>query len=65
MDAQPHEKPKTIYLKDYRPPDYRIDTANLQFELDETKTRVKSLFVITSNYDRADGARPLVLTVMT
>lgn len=61
MDAQPHEKPKTIYLKDYRPPDYRIDTANLQFELDETKTRVKSLFVITSNYDRADGARPLVL----
>ena len=60
-DAQPHDKPKTIYLKDYRPPDYRIETANLQFELEETKTRVKSLFVITSNYDRADGVRPLVL----
>ena len=55
------EKPKAVYLKDYRPPDYHIHTANLQFELDETKTRIKSLLVIKSTYDRATGSRPLVL----
>ena len=55
------EKPKAIYLKDYRPPEYRVHTANLHFELDETKTRVKSFLVIKSNYDRDRGPRPLVL----
>ena len=54
-------KPKTIYLKDYRPPDYRIETVNLQFDLDETRTSVKSLLIITSSHDRSGGARPLVL----
>ncbi len=52
---------KTVYLKDYRPPDYLVHTVNLQFDLGETRTRVKSLLVITSNHDRSKGARPLVL----
>ena len=42
-ESQHKEKPKTIFLKDYCPPDYRIETVNLQFDLDETRTSVKSL----------------------
>ncbi len=36
------EKPTTIYRKDYRPPDYRIETVDLHFELGEAVTRVRS-----------------------
>jgi len=49
------------YLKDYRPSDYRIETTNLQFDLDENATTVKSLLTITSTYDRSRGILPLVL----
>jgi aminopeptidase N len=52
---------KTIYLKDYTPPDYRIETTMLEFDLDETRTRVKALLTIVSNHDRSAGVRPLVL----
>jgi aminopeptidase N len=52
---------KTVYLKDYRPPDYRIETVNLQFELDETRTRVGSLMTIVCTHDRCEGIHPLVL----
>jgi len=51
----------TTYLKDYRPPDYRIHTVNLQFELDAKRTMVKSLLIITAEYDIAKGVRPLIL----
>ncbi len=59
--SHPSEIHKTILLKDYRPPDYHIDTVNLQVELDETRTVVKSLLVVTSTHDRSAGIRPLVL----
>ena len=52
---------KTIHLKDYRPPDYRIETVNLEFDLDETRTRVKSLLTVVCNHDRCEGIHPLVL----
>jgi len=55
---KPHE---TIYLKDYAPPDYRIETVMLEFDLDETRTRVKSLLTIVCNHNRSEGPRPLVL----
>lgn len=55
------QRPKTVYLKDYTPPDYLIETVNLQFELYETAARVKSLLVIKANHDRAAGLRPLIL----
>jgi aminopeptidase N len=55
---EPH---KAIYLKDYRPPDYRIETTNLAFELDETRTVVRSTLTVSCNHDRCDGIRPLVL----
>ena len=52
---------KTIYLKDYRPPDYLIETVNLEFDLDETRTRVKSLLTVLCNHDRCEGIHPFVL----
>ena len=53
--------PKTTYLKDYRPPDYRIETVNLQFDLGETRTTVKSLLTVVCSHDRCEGIHPLVL----
>jgi len=61
MSDHPVPQPRITHLRDYRPPDYHIETANLQFELDEKRTRVTSLLVIRSTRDRAGGARPLVL----
>ena len=52
------EKPKTIFLKDYRPPDYFIKTVDLHFDLGEEVTTVRSLLTIASN---GDHPRPLVL----
>ncbi|PLY11852.1 MAG: aminopeptidase N [Sedimenticola sp.] len=43
------EAPNTIYLKDYRPPEYLIDTVDLTFELEETETRVRSVLQIRRN----------------
>ncbi len=34
--------PKTTYLSDYQPPDYRVESIALHFDLHETKTIVKS-----------------------
>ena len=55
------ETHKTVHLKDYRPPDYTIETVNLEFDLDETRTRVKSLMTVVCNHDRCEGIHPLVL----
>ncbi len=60
-DEQNLKQHKTIYLKDYAPPDYLIETTMLEFDLDGTQTRVKSLLTIVSNHDRSAGLRPLVL----
>jgi len=57
-NAGPHS---TVYLKDYKKPDYLIETVNLEFELGETVTRVKSLMTVSRNHDAAEGSRPLVL----
>ncbi len=43
--------PKTIYLKDYTPPKYWIDSINLHFELGEDQTRVVSEMEIRRNPD--------------
>ena len=39
MDAK---EPTPIYLADYRPPDFLIDTVDLTFDLGETETRVRA-----------------------
>lgn len=54
-------QPRTIYRKDYRPPDYLIDSAELRFELGETGTLVRSLLTIRRNPQHPDPSRDLVL----
>ncbi len=58
---EPAGTPKTTHLKDYRPPDYRVETVNLQFDLDESRTTVKSLLTVVCSHDRCEGIHPLVL----
>jgi len=53
--------PETIYLKDYTPPDYRIESVKLHFELDEARTIVTSTLVVAADYDLSVGSRPLRL----
>ena len=51
-------QPKTIFLKDYRPPAYAVASIALRVELDETATRVHSTLTMRRN---GDVAAPLVL----
>jgi aminopeptidase N len=53
--------PRTTYLRDYRPPDYRVETVNLQFDLGMSKTTVKALLTVACNHDRCEGIHPFVL----
>ena len=58
---QTAEKQQMKYLKDYKKPDFKIDSINLVFDLDEENTQVDSTLEISSDYDRSAGVRPLVL----
>ena len=53
--------PQIIYLKDYRPPDYLVDTVFLDFNLHPTATRVRSRLAIRANPEADAAGRPLVL----
>jgi aminopeptidase N len=53
--------PKTIYLKDYTPPEYLIDRVELRFELGEESTQVRSRLEIRRNPARGGGTPPLLL----
>ena len=55
------EHPKTIYLKDYRAPDYLIDETHLTFELFEDHTLVHAQLVMRRNPAAGSGLPPLVL----
>ena len=59
MDAV--KEPQMKYLKDYKKPDFKIDSIDLIFDLDEDDTQVVSTLKISSDYDRSSGVRPLVL----
>ncbi|QQG35430.1 MAG: aminopeptidase N [Micavibrio aeruginosavorus] len=50
--------PKTVYLKDYQAPLYRIESVYLTFKIFEEKTVVRSQISFTKNHD---GNEPLVL----
>src|SRR5262245_9410900 len=41
-DGMSADKPQVVYRRDYRPPDYRIDAVDLDFDLHEDETRVKA-----------------------
>jgi aminopeptidase N len=58
MTETPH---RTVYRKDYAPPDYLVDSIELRFELAEETTRVHSRLNMRANHDTALGARPLRL----
>ncbi len=53
--------PNAVYLKDYTPPDYLVDTVDLVFELDEENTRVTSKLAIRRNPASPGGPKPLEL----
>lgn len=53
------QQSKTIYLKEYKKPDFLIDHVELTFELDEEQTRVHSVLQLTRNTSDEDA--PLVL----
>lgn len=53
--------PKVIRLNEYAPPDYRVETVELRFELDDTATVVSSWLQVRADYDRNEGVRPLWL----
>jgi aminopeptidase N len=46
----PQQAPKTIYLSDYQPTDYQVDSIELYFDLHETKTLVKSKLLIKKRF---------------
>ncbi len=50
--------PKTVYLKDYTPPDYLIESVDLHIELGEEQSEVRSQLILRRNHD---GNRPLIL----
>ena len=48
-DLQPATAPSTIFLKDYRQPDFLIPTTDLDFQLGETHTRVTATLQVQRN----------------
>ena len=51
----------TIYRNNYTPPDYRIDSIDLRFELGDATTLVTSRMALRAEYATSSGMRPLVL----
>jgi aminopeptidase N len=54
-------KHEPIYLRDYKVPDYLIDTVNLEFELGEDVTKVTSQLVIRLNPESVSPSHDLIL----
>ena len=52
--------PSAIYLKDYRKPDYLIDTVDLEFDLQEGRTQVRSIMQVRRRKGVSESS-PLVL----
>ena len=55
------ETPKAIFLKDYKPSGWLIDTVHLDIALDPTETRVRSRLEMRPNPARTGRRGPLVL----
>ncbi|MDD2738276.1 MAG: aminopeptidase N [Methylomonas lenta] len=54
--------PQTVYLKDYTPPEYLIDSVELDFDLDAQHTRVNSRLTMRRNPESTAAGVSLVLT---
>lgn len=62
MNMADENAPKIKYLKDYKKPDYKIESVDLDFDLGEETTHVLSKLKVKSDYDAATGeVRPLHL----
>lgn len=57
--AENNKQPQTIYLADYRAPDFFIEDVELIFDLNETRTRVTSTMNVRRNNEAV--GKPLVL----
>src|SRR5262245_47022044 len=53
------EEPRPVRLEDYRPPDWRVDTVELDVSLDPAATRVRATLALAPNSGGAPA--PLVL----
>ena len=53
--------PQTIYLKDYRPPQFLIDTVDLNIDLAEEWTTVKAELSLRRNPDSTESSNTLML----
>ncbi len=57
----PESTPPTIYMKDYTPPSYRVDSVELDFDLDQKDTVVGARLVMRRNLEHPHPRPPLVL----
>ena len=55
------EKPQVVHRRDYRPPDYRIDAVELDFDLREDETLVRARLAVRREPVLLGDAPPLVL----
>ncbi len=53
--------PRVKYLKDYRPPTYLVDHADLYFDLNETETIVRAVLKMRRNDESGEENAPLIL----
>jgi len=53
--------PRTVFLKDYQPPAFLIDTADLDIDLREDEALVRAVLTVRRNRAYAGGPAPLVL----
>ncbi|HEY3486517.1 MAG TPA: aminopeptidase N [Gammaproteobacteria bacterium] len=44
-----NENPKAVFLKDYKPPAFWVETVDLEFDLEPERTRVRSVMVLKRN----------------
>ena len=58
MSSSADTAPQPTALKDYRPPDYRIDRVDLRFDLDPARTRTRATLAI---HRVGDDTAPLAL----
>ena len=55
------QTPQTIYLKDYKPPEFLINTVDLQIDLAEEWTTVKAQLNVQKNSASSENSKTLVL----
>lgn len=58
---EPSANPKAIYLRDYTPPAYLVETVDLTFELGEAATTVTAVQQLVRNKKNGEENPPLVL----